>query len=258
MRRSKDPAQASPSPLLSATDLVKSHAADGGTVHAVRGISLDVARGEFVAVMGTSGAGKSTLLHLLAGLTKPDSGLIRLDGERVDQLSESQWATLRRRRLGIVFQFFNLVSTLTVADNIEIPALLAGYSARHSHESARDLLAQLGMGDKAASLPRDLSGGQQQRVALARALINRPDVLLADEPTGSLDSKGTRDVVRLLSDFHREGQTIVLVTHDASVASAADRVLSFSDGRIVDDTRLMDTDAKMQRPTTASLIELTE
>ncbi|MFI1016896.1 ABC transporter ATP-binding protein [Streptomyces sp. NPDC020965] len=229
-------------PLLAVSGLTKSHAHDGARVRAVRGVDLRVARGEFVAITGTSGAGKSTLLHLLAGLERPDGGTITLDGRRVDGLSEARWARLRRRRIGIVFQFSQLVSTLTVADNIEMPALLAGRGARESAAAATDLLARLGLTGRENSLPADLSGGEQQRVALARALVNGPDLLLADEPTGSLDSRGTREVVRLLSARHRQGQTIVLVTHDARVASAAERVISFSDGRIIDDTRFTDAD----------------
>ncbi|MFI6524065.1 ABC transporter ATP-binding protein [Streptomyces uncialis] len=243
-------------PLLSVRGLTKSHSGDGGPVHAVRGIDLDVARGQFVAITGTSGAGKSTLLHLLGGLERPDSGTIRLAGRRVDGLSEARWAVLRRRRLGIVFQFFNLVSTLTVADNVEMPALLAGRGARSGRSDVRELLVRLGLDGKRDSLPGDLSGGEQQRVALARALVNRPDLLLADEPTGSLDSRGTREVVNLLSEFHARGQTIVLVTHDARVASAAERVLTVSDGRIVDDIDL--TDGNGSAAGAAGLVELAE
>ncbi|MGW6456201.1 ABC transporter ATP-binding protein [Streptomyces sp. NPDC055078] len=241
--------------LLSVTGLTKSHTTDGSRVRAVHDVHLEVARGEFIAVTGTSGAGKSTLLHLLAGLERPDSGTITLDGHRVDELGEARLAMLRRRRIGIVFQFFNLVSTLTVADNIEMPALLAGRGARESREAVGALLAELRLEGKEDSLPGDLSGGEQQRVALARALVNRPDLLLADEPTGSLDSRGTRDVVRLLSSLHRQGQTIVLVTHDARVASAAERVISFSDGRIIDDTRLSDGEGG---DPAAGLVELAE
>ncbi|MFF8960715.1 ABC transporter ATP-binding protein [Streptomyces sp. NPDC014894] len=244
-------------PLLSVTGLTKSRTTDGGRVRTVHGVDLEVARGEFTAVTGTSGAGKSTLLHLLAGLERPDSGTIVLDGRRVDGLGEARWAALRRRRIGIVFQFFNLVSTLTVADNIEMPALLAGRGARESREAVRELLAELSLEGRRDSLPGDLSGGEQQRVALARALVNRPDLLLADEPTGSLDSKGTREVVRLLRRLHRQGQTIVLVTHDARVASAAERVISFSDGRIIDDTRMSDGDGDAHEAT-AGLVELAE
>ncbi|MFD7551162.1 ABC transporter ATP-binding protein [Streptomyces sp. NPDC059578] len=244
-------------PLLSVRGLTKSHAGEAGVVHAVRGVDLDVAPGEFVAVTGTSGAGKSTLLRLLAGLERPDGGTIRLAGRRVDALSETRWAVLRRRRLGIVFQFFNLVSTLTVADNVEMPALLAGRGSRTGRAAVRELLGELGLAGREDALPGDLSGGEQQRVALARALVNRPDLLLADEPTGSLDSRGTREVVRLLTEFHAAGQTIVLVTHDARVASAAERVLTLSDGRIVDEIRLGDDPGSGARAA-AGLVELAE
>ncbi|BBA96898.1 putative ABC transporter ATP-binding protein [Actinacidiphila reveromycinica] len=226
--------------LLVAEELVKSHRVNGAAVKAVRGIDLVVETGEFVAVTGPSGAGKSTLLHLLGGLQRPDSGRILLGGRRVDQLSEARWAALRRRRVGIVFQFFNLVSTLTVADNVELPGLLAGRPGRDVRSERAGLLDELGLTGKEDSTPSDLSGGQQQRVALARALINRPNLLLADEPTGSLDSRGTREVLGLLSRCHQRGQTIVLVTHDAGVASAADRVVSLFDGRVADDVRFPD------------------
>jgi putative ABC transport system ATP-binding protein len=237
--------------MLRVEGLVKTHRVDGGEVRAVRGVDLEVRPGEFVAVTGPSGAGKSTLLHLLGGLERPDRGRIWLDGQRVDQLSEARWAVLRRRGVGIVFQFFNLVSTLTVADNIELPALLAGRSPRQVRAARQELLAELGLEGKEDSTPADLSGGEQQRVALARALVNRPALLLADEPTGSLDSKGTREVLRLLTRCHERGQTILLVTHDAKVASAADRVISLFDGEIVDDITL-DTPPPASRPSRAA------
>ncbi|GGW49359.1 ABC transporter ATP-binding protein [Streptomyces xantholiticus] len=232
----KEPTEAQP--LLRGEGLVKTYQAEGAAVRAVRGVDLRVGRGEFLAVTGPSGAGKSTLLHLLGGLDRPDSGRIWLDGRRVDGYSEARWAVLRRRSIGIVFQFFNLVSHLTVADNVDLPALLAGKTARRAREDRAELLADLGLEGKENSTPGELSGGEQQRVALARALVNHPALLLADEPAGSLDSKGTREVLRLLSRFHQRGQTIVLVTHDARMASAADRVISLFDGRIVDDAVL--------------------
>ncbi|MEV4918140.1 ABC transporter ATP-binding protein [Streptomyces tirandamycinicus] len=238
MSRTADPDDASRIPLLRAEGLVKTHYGEGAPAHAVRGVDLSVRHGEFVAVTGPSGAGKSTLLHLLGGLQRPDSGSIRLDGECTDSYSEARWATERRRRIGIVFQFFNLVSNLTVADNVELPALLAGTGPRQARAEREKLLAELGLEGKARSMPGELSGGEQQRVALARALVNHPRLLLADEPAGSLDSKGTREVMRLLSRFHQRGQTILLVTHDARLASAADRVISFFDGRIADDAEL--------------------
>lgn len=225
-------------PIVRAEGLTKTHYGEGASVHAVRGVDLTVQPGEFVAVTGPSGAGKSTLLHLISGLQRPDSGRLWLDGRRVDAYREARWAVLRRRRIGVVFQFFNLVSNLTVADNIELPALLAGSNARQARAERAKLLAELGLEGKERSMPGELSGGEQQRVALARALVNHPGLLLADEPTGSLDSKGTREVMRLLSRFHQRGQAILLVTHDHRLASAADRVISFFDGRVADDATL--------------------
>ncbi|WP_406275986.1 ABC transporter ATP-binding protein [Streptomyces sp. NBC_00191] len=234
-----DPQSAADSqPMVKAQGLVKTYKAEGAEARAVRGVDLLVEPGEFVAVTGPSGAGKSTLLHLLGGLDRPDSGKIWLDGRQVDSLSEARWAVLRRRSIGIVFQFFNLVSNMTVTDNIELPALLAGKSPRQARASCEELLAELSLEGKQRSMPGELSGGEQQRVALARALVNHPRLLLADEPTGSLDSKGGRDVLRLLTRFHQRGQTILLVTHDARAASTADRVISFFDGQVVDDAVL--------------------
>ncbi|MFG3660739.1 ABC transporter ATP-binding protein [Streptomyces sp. NPDC047706] len=227
-----------PTPALRAEGLVKTHHGQGAPAHAVRGVDLAVAPGEFVAVTGPSGAGKSTLLHLLGGLQRPDGGSVWLDGECTDSYSEARWAVERRRRIGIVFQFFNLVSNLSVADNVELPALLAGLAPKRARAEREALLAELGLDGKERSMPGELSGGEQQRVALARALVNHPPLLLADEPAGSLDSRGTREVMRLLSRFHQRGQTILLVTHDARLASAADRVISFFDGRIADDAEL--------------------
>ncbi|MGW2412543.1 ABC transporter ATP-binding protein [Streptomyces tubercidicus] len=228
-------------PIVRAAGLVKIHRPEGAApVHAVRGVDLTIERGEFVALTGPSGAGKSTLLHLLGGLDRPDSGSLWLDGHQADAYSEARWAVLRRNHIGIVFQFFNLVSNLTVADNVELPALLAGRSPRQARTDRAELLDELGLTGKEHSTPGELSGGEQQRVALARALVNTPSLLLADEPAGSLDSKGTREVLRLLARFHQRGQTILLVTHDARMASAADRVISFFDGQIVDDAHLGD------------------
>ena len=221
--------------MIRTKDLVKVHHADGTDVHAIRGIDLVVHSGEFVAVMGPSGSGKSTVLHLLAGLVPATSGDIWLRGNRLSELSEAGRAVLRRRHVGVVFQFFNLISNMTVADNVELPALLAGANPKQARERREYLLEELGLTDRADTSPARLSGGQQQRVALARALANEPTLLLADEPTGNLDSTNTRDVVRLLEQVHDQGQTIVLVTHDARVASAADRVISLFDGMIVDD-----------------------
>ncbi|GAA0367371.1 ABC transporter ATP-binding protein [Microbispora corallina] len=222
-------------PVVRAVNLVKIYQTGGLPVPAVRGVDLTVQPGEFVAIMGPSGSGKSTLVHMLGGLDVRTSGEIWLDGKRADTLSESGWAVLRRQKVGFVFQFFNLVANMTVADNVELPALLGGASPKHARERREYLLGELSLTDRAGASPAQLSGGEQQRVALARALANQPRLLLADEPTGNLDSRNTRDVLRLLGRVHGQGQTIVLVTHDARVASMADRVVSLLDGQIVDD-----------------------
>jgi putative ABC transport system ATP-binding protein len=225
-------------PLLDARGVTKTYSSGDVPVQALRGVDLTVAPGELVAIMGPSGCGKSTLLHLLGGLDRPTSGELYLRGERVDRLSEAKWSVLRRTQIGFVFQFFNLIGNLTVADNVELPALLAGYSSGEARRRREALLEQLGIDGKAGSVPTQLSGGQQQRVALARARVNRPALLLADEPTGNLDSESTRDVLRLLRGLNDDGQTVLLVTHDARVASIADRVVTMRDGRIVDESVL--------------------
>ena len=207
-------------------------------VAALRGVDLAVERGEFVAIMGPSGCGKSTLLNLLAGLDRPTAGEVWLDGERIDQLSETELARLRRRKIGFVFQSFNLMPTLSAGENVELPLLLAGRRRNDARRTANELLSELGIGDKHGAAPVHLSGGQQQRVALARALANAPDIVLADEPTGNLDSAAARDVLGLLRGARDRGQTLLLVTHDARVAAAADRVITLRDGLVVDETAL--------------------
>jgi ABC-type lipoprotein export system ATPase subunit len=197
-----------------------------------------VARGETVAVMGPSGCGKSTLLHLLGGLDRPSGGEVWLDGRRIDGLAEKALARLRRTAIGFVFQAFHLMEELTAVENVELSALLAGRSPRESRRRAEELLDRVGLGGRGRSLPSELSGGQRQRVAVARALVNEPTVVLADEPTGNLDSAATLDVLRLFDDLHTAGQTLIIVTHDARIAATADRLLTMRDGVIVDETRL--------------------
>jgi putative ABC transport system ATP-binding protein len=231
--------------LLAARDLVKVYRSGGVPVEALRGVTLEVGVGEFVAIMGPSGSGKSTLLHVLGGLEPATRGEIWLRGRRVDGLSASAWAVLRRKHVGFVFQFFNLLSTMTVADNVELPALLAGVSPRQARKRREELLTELGIAAKAGVAPSRLSGGEQQRVALARALANEPSLLLADEPTGNLDSANSRDVLRLLAHAHAGGQTILLVTHDAKIAGLADRVICLYDGMIADDARVVPSPRKL-------------
>jgi putative ABC transport system ATP-binding protein len=209
-----------------------------GLVRAVDGIDMDVAAGESVAVMGPSGCGKSTLLHMLGGLERPTGGEIWLAGRRIDQLGERALAGLRRDAVGFVFQAFHLLDELTAVENVELPALLAGASARVARRRALRLLEQVGLADRARHLPSELSGGQRQRVAIARALANEPLVVLADEPTGNLDSAATLEVLRLFDSLRETGQTLVVVTHDTRIAATADRMISMRDGAFVEETRL--------------------
>ena len=217
---------------LTAQGVRKTFEAENAPVRALRGVDLEVGRNDFIALMGPSGCGKSTLLNLIAGLDRPDEGQIWVDGEEVTGRSEDDLARLRRRHIGLVFQFFNLLEGMTVLENVALPAVIAGRKRKMAETRARDLLDLLGIGDKAGAVPGVLSGGQRQRLAIARALANEPTLLLADEPTGALDSEGGAEVIELLRRLHRGGQTIVLVTHDPEVASAAGRVVQMRDGRI--------------------------
>src|SRR6266516_7829454 len=224
--------------LLSCCGLRKTYGKDAGLVRAVDGVDLDVAAGETVAIMGPSGCGKSTLLHLLGGLDRPSGGEVRLAGSRVDQMSERALARLRRGAIGFVFQAFHLMDELTAVENVELPALLAGRSPQTARRHALGLLDQAGLADRAKFLPSALSGGQRQRAAIARALANDPLVVLADEPTGNLDSAATLEVLRLFESLHVAGQTLVIVTHDSRIAATADRMISMRDGAFIDETRL--------------------
>ena len=214
----------------------KTFEAENAPVRALRGANLVVPSGDFVALMGPSGCGKSTLLNLIAGLDVADEGTITVAGELVTGRTEDELSQLRRRHIGIVFQFFNLLEGMTVLENVALPAVIAGRKRKIAETRARDLLDLLGIGDKAGTVPGMLSGGQRQRLAIARALANEPTLLLADEPTGALDSEGGQEVIELLSRLHTGGQTIVLVTHDAGVASAAGRIVRMRDGRIAVDS----------------------
>ena len=225
-------------PVLRARGLRKHYGTGEGLVRAVDGIDLDVAPGETVAVMGPSGCGKSTLLHLLGGLDRASAGEVWLAGRRIDQLGEKALARMRRAAVGFVFQAFHLMDELSAVENVELPALLSGRSPRVARRRATELLERVGLADRAGFPPAALSGGQRQRVAVARALSNEPLVVLADEPTGNLDSAATLDVLRLFESLHEAGQTLVVVTHDARIAATADRLISMRDGAFVDETRL--------------------
>jgi len=224
--------------VLSARDLCKEYGTGAGLVRAVDGVSLEIEPGESVAIVGPSGCGKSTLLYLLGGLERPTAGGVRLADQQLERTTEAKLALLRRHALGFVFQAFHLVDELTALENVELPALLAGALPRRARERARELLEEVGMTDRAEHLPSALSGGQRQRVAIARALANEPLLVLADEPTGNLDSGSTTDVLRLFDQLHANGQTLLIVTHDERVAATADRLISMRDGAFVSETRL--------------------
>jgi putative ABC transport system ATP-binding protein len=224
--------------LLRTEGLHKEYGRDESLVRAVDHVDLEVARGETLAIMGPSGCGKSTLLHLLGGLDRPSGGELWLDGKRVDHLTERGLANLRRREIGFVFQAYHLMDELTARENVELPALLAGRSPRQARTRALELLDQVGLADRESHLPSALSGGQRQRVAIARALVNEPLIVLADEPTGNLDSAATLEVLRLFDHLHTSGLTLVIVTHDERVAATADRMVSMRDGAFIDETRL--------------------
>ena len=204
-------------------------------VRALRGVDLTVRAGEFVALMGPSGSGKSTLLHLIAGLDRADEGTVALAGVRTEELGGARLARLRRRHVGLVFQFFHLIEHLSALENVALAALIAGTKPAAAATRARDLLDTLGLLDRAAERPGALSGGERQRIAIARALANRPTLLLADEPTGALDSAGAADVLDLFARLHRTGQTILMVTHSREVADGAQRIVRMRDGCVVDD-----------------------
>jgi putative ABC transport system ATP-binding protein len=211
----------------------KTFEAEGAPVRALRGADLTLRRGEFAAVMGPSGCGKSTLLNLVAGLDTADEGTITLDGEQVTGRSEDDLARMRRKHIGIVFQFFNLLEGMSVLENVALPAIVAGMKRKQAETRARDLLDLLGLSDKAKAAPGVLSGGPRQRLAIARALANEPTLVLADEPTGALDSEGGHEVLELFRRLHDGGQTILLVTHDDDVAAAAERIIQMKDGRVL-------------------------
>ena len=221
-------------PILQVRDLCKVYGAGGSRVAALDHVSLTVRRGEFVSIVGPSGSGKSTLLHILGGVDKPTAGQVLVDGVDLSTLDETRLAVFRRRQIGLVYQFYNLIPALTVEENLTLPLLLDRRPIDRGH--LMELAARLGLADKLHALPNQLSGGQQQRVSVGRALITRPALLLADEPTGNLDTKNSAAILALLQQFHRQlGQTLLLITHDPAIARQADRVLSLRDGRLEKD-----------------------
>ena len=219
-------------PIIQTQQLTKTFGSNGAAVHALRGIDLTVERGEFVALIGPSGSGKSTLMAILGCLDKPTTGTYALDGERVEGLSGRELAQIRNDKIGFVFQQYNLLPKASVVRNVELPMLYAGVGRKERRARALELLEKVGIPDKARVLPAALSGGQRQRVAIARSLANRPALLLADEPTGALDQKTGHEVLELFADLHRQGNTIIIVTHDMSIAAMAQRQVEIMDGLI--------------------------
>jgi putative ABC transport system ATP-binding protein len=220
------------SAIIQADKLTKVFGSNGNAVHALRGVDLQVARGEFVALIGPSGSGKSTLMAILGCLDSPSAGTYALDGERVESLTGAALARIRNEKIGFVFQTYNLLPKASVVRNVELPMLYAGVSRKERREKALELLAKVGIPEKADRLPGALSGGQRQRVAIARALANSPALLLADEPTGALDSKTGHEVLALFQELHARGNTVLLVTHDPTIAALAQRRVEIHDGRV--------------------------
>lgn len=203
------------------------------SVHALAGVDIQIEANTFLVVMGPSGSGKSTLLHLIGGLDRPTVGEIRVGDQYIDRLDENELAVFRRRSVGFIFQSFNLISSMTALENVEFPMRFARVSRRKRHERGMELLRQVGLDDRAYHKPTELSGGQQQRVAIARALVNNPDLILADEPTGNLDTASGVSIMQLLSDLHRSGRTVIVVTHDERMAQFATHKVGLLDGKIV-------------------------
>ena len=221
--------------LIDARGLVKTYAMGDNAVHALRGVTVEIEAGEFVAVMGASGSGKSTLMNILGCLDRPTSGVYRLAGEAVEAMEPDQLASIRNRRIGFVFQQFNLLPRTSALENVELPMLYGGIVQAERRRRALASLAQVGLAERASHTPSELSGGQQQRVAIARALVNQPQLILADEPTGALDTQTSDDIMRVLTGLNARGMTVVIVTHEADIAAWARRRIVFRDGHIEGD-----------------------
>ncbi|MCX6047042.1 MAG: ABC transporter ATP-binding protein [Chloroflexi bacterium] len=222
-------------PVIDIENLTKHYQMGETEVHALRGVSLMIREGEYVAIVGASGSGKSTLMNMIGLLDRPSDGSYRLRGTEVSQMSKAQLAEMRNREIGFIFQRFHLLARTSAQRQVELPLFYAGVPARQAAATARQALQQVGLGERTHHRPEELSGGQQQRVAIARALVNQPSLLLADEPTGALDSKTGRDVMQIFQKLHDQGLTLVIVTHDMNVAKQAERIIILSDGEIVKD-----------------------
>ena len=223
--------------LIELRGVEKTYEMGAETVHALAGVDLEIERGEYVAVMGPSGSGKSTLMNLVGCLDRPTAGGYRLNGVAVEELDDVELAGIRNREIGFVFQTFNLLARTSALENVELPLIYAGVAQRERREMARRALARVQLADRAEHQPNELSGGQRQRVAIARALVNGPSILLADEPTGNLDSATSAEILRLFDELHAQGNTVILVTHEPDIAGHADRRILLRDGKVVSDER---------------------
>ncbi len=221
-------------PLIETTDIIKDYDMGKVKVRALNGINLSIEKGEFVAIMGPSGSGKSTLMHIIGCLDSPSEGSYILNNLRVSDLRKSELASIRNKQVGFVFQTFNLLPHLNILKNVELPLMYGGITYKERIRQAKEMLASVGLSDRLRHKPGELSGGQRQRVAIARAMVNNPAILLADEPTGNLDTQSGGDILSIFNDLHAKGHTVIIVTHDLNVASRANRVIRIIDGKIVD------------------------
>jgi putative ABC transport system ATP-binding protein len=219
-------------PMIQISNLMKSYKLGGEIVHALNNVSLNIDKGEFLAIIGPSGSGKSTLMNMLGCLDRPDTGNYLLDGKEIGKMNDNDLATIRNQKIGFIFQNFNLLTKLTALENVELPLIYSGLSAKIRREKALESLTKVGLKDRAGHMPTQLSGGQQQRVAIARALAGNPSILLADEPTGALDSKTSAEILLLMKELNEVGNTIILITHDLSIAKQAKRMVQIQDGQL--------------------------
>ncbi|MFZ1729925.1 MAG: ABC transporter ATP-binding protein [Bacteroidota bacterium] len=225
-------------PIIHIKDVIKTYDMGAELVHALSGVSLDIEANEYVAIMGPSGSGKSTLMNVVGCLDTPTSGLYDFEGQNVGELNDNELAEIRNKKIGFVFQTFNLLPRSTALHNVELPLIYAGYPSNLRREKAEKALVEVGLADRMTHKPNELSGGQRQRVAIARALVNDPSIILADEPTGNLDSKTGIEIMQLFSDLHKEGNTIILVTHEEDIAAHAHRIIRLFDGKIASDIKV--------------------
>jgi putative ABC transport system ATP-binding protein len=222
-------------PIIQIENMTKTYTLGGEVVHALRGVSLQIEKGDFLAIIGPSGSGKSTFMNMIGCLDRPDSGSYILDGKEIEKMTDNELAAIRNEKIGFVFQNFHLLAKLTALENVELPLLYRGVKAKERQKIAYECLEKVGLKDRAHHLPNQLSGGQQQRVAIARALVGNPPILLADEPTGALDSKTSKEIIQIMKQLNEQGHTLILITHDWEVANEAKRIVRIQDGQLFEE-----------------------